>query len=262
MSAAADQPPIKKRRLPLGAPRSKPRGPAARPGGTRPLPPPPPAPQRRAGRVGVARARPAPSPAPSPLGSRRQRGPRTSGVRPAPGSAAGPPSPTPLVLREEILPPFPVPREGKLWERPRLAVREAPFMQQVIDLFRISGWGAYHTYDSRRSAAGFPDLAFCYPPHGGYTGVQLVVETKTEKGKPTPEQDHWLALYRGAGVLVRVWRPRDFDEIVRVARAPVVEPAWLAALVEEARRAAPAVTVPPLVSRAKKRRRKREGGGA
>lgn len=35
---------------------------------------------------------------------------------------------------------------------------ERQFQPQVVQLARLCGWLIYHTFDSRRSAAGFPDL--------------------------------------------------------------------------------------------------------
>jgi hypothetical protein len=103
---------------------------------------------------------------------------------------------------------------------------EAQWQQQVIDLAKLGGWRSYHTFDSRRSAPGFPDLVLLRPPE------LVFVEVKAEKGKTTPEQDAWL---EDLGVVaqcillsqdslagdeipvqVYVWRPSDFDEVRRV----------------------------------------------
>ena len=35
---------------------------------------------------------------------------------------------------------------------------EKQFMAQVVELAKLKGWLVYHTYDSRRSEPGFPDL--------------------------------------------------------------------------------------------------------
>ncbi len=50
----------------------------------------------------------------------------------------------------------------------KAVLSEADFMDQVIDLAHLYGWMVYHTYDSRRSAPGYPDLAFCHPVHHHY----------------------------------------------------------------------------------------------
>ena len=37
-------------------------------------------------------------------------------------------------------------------------VTEKAFQTAVVELAELCGWKVYHTYDSRRSAPGFPDL--------------------------------------------------------------------------------------------------------
>ena len=51
---------------------------------------------------------------------------------------------------------MPVPRQG-----PQVidqSVTEGEFQAWVLDLANRNGWLAYHTHDSRKSAAGFPDV--------------------------------------------------------------------------------------------------------
>lgn len=98
------------------------------------------------------------------------------------------------------------------------AADEAGFQAAVLDYAHLRGWRTYHTHDSRRSAAGFPDL-MCV------RGGRLVVaELKTEHGKLTTEQEAWLAelddVERASFGIVRVfcWRPSDWPTIERVLR--------------------------------------------
>lgn len=85
---------------------------------------------------------------------------------------------------------------------------EKDFQAQILELARLSGWRCYHTFDSRRSAAGFPDLMLVRPP------VVLFAELKTEGGKIRPEQRRWLTVLEACpGVVVKVWRPSDWPEI-------------------------------------------------
>lgn len=101
-------------------------------------------------------------------------------------------------------------------------VSEKAFQRAVIDLAQTLGWGVAHFHDSRRqvrpgvhvgdrSAAGFPGLVMIR--HGRL----LFVELKAEKGKLRPTQEHWIEALREAEsdcagrVLVRVWRPSDWD---------------------------------------------------
>jgi VRR-NUC domain len=79
----------------------------------------------------------------------------------------------------------------------------------------------YHTHDSRRSPAGFPDLVFA----GRWV---MFRELKTEKGKLSEAQKEWLHALGLAGADVGVWRPTDLlngtvaKELAAVARA-----AWM-----------------------------------
>jgi len=85
---------------------------------------------------------------------------------------------------------------------------EAGLLEHIRALARRSGWLCYHTHDSRRSEAGFPDLVL--------TNGQrvLFLECKTSTGKLTEAQARWLALLgRVPGVEARVIRPQDLAAI-------------------------------------------------
>jgi VRR-NUC domain len=88
------------------------------------------------------------------------------------------------------------------------ALREKAFAQAVLDLARWCGWLCYHTFDSRRSVPGFPDLVLVRPPS------VVVAELKTDRGRLTPVQRDWLeALTQCPGLEVYVWRPSDWEAI-------------------------------------------------
>lgn len=73
------------------------------------------------------------------------------------------------------------------------------------------GWLGYHTHDSRRSQAGFPDLVLV---HEGRR-LTLFRELKKQNGRATPEQKEWLAALTAAGQDAAIWRPLDwFDETI------------------------------------------------
>ena len=75
----------------------------------------------------------------------------------------------------------------------------------VLSLAGVTGWLRYHTYDSRRSHPGFPDVVLVRD------GEMLCVELKSEKGRVTPDQRTWLdAMGRVPGVQAHVWRPEDW----------------------------------------------------
>ena len=80
----------------------------------------------------------------------------------------------------------------------------------VVSMARALGWLCYHTYDSRRSAEGFPDLTLAR------RGEVLFVELKTERGRVTEAQARWLAELPVA----YLWRPSALisGEIERMLR--------------------------------------------
>ena len=124
------------------------------------------------------------------------------------------------------------------------AISEEQFQQQVIDLATLRGWRCYHTRDSRRSAEGFPDLVLArverkltnlqaaelrahfqaalqidrvVPMLSPPLGRIIFAEMKAQKGRPSVEQQAWLALLLDTRkVEVYLWRPSDFDQIVEI----------------------------------------------
>lgn len=95
-----------------------------------------------------------------------------------------------------------------------LRISEKQFMAQVIQLARMCGWLCYHTFTSRCSPAGYPDLCMVRPPS------VLFVELKTDTGRPSPSQRVWLeALARCPGVECHLWRPGDWDAIAERLKA-------------------------------------------
>jgi hypothetical protein len=98
-------------------------------------------------------------------------------------------------------------------DRTRLSERE--FLQQIRDLARVFGWLCYHTHDSRRSEAGFPDLVLVKASTDDRPGNIIFAELKADRGRLTPAQRVWLeALGACPGVEAYVWRPADWDAIV------------------------------------------------
>jgi hypothetical protein len=93
------------------------------------------------------------------------------------------------------------------------SILEEAFQQSVEELARLNHWRLYHTYDSRRSVSGFPDLVMV-------RGHRLVfAELKREQGKPTAEQTKWLEQLSGVQtVSTHLWRPSDWTEIEAVLR--------------------------------------------
>ena len=88
---------------------------------------------------------------------------------------------------------------------------EGEFQKQVLQLAELLGWLTYHTYDSRRSQAGFPDLVLVK------SGRIVFAELKSQKGRVRAAQQTWLdALMRNDHVETYLWRPDDWDAVVQV----------------------------------------------
>ena len=87
---------------------------------------------------------------------------------------------------------------------------EAKLLAHVREQAEKNGWLVYHTYDSRRSEPGFPDIVAVRP------NVVLFSELKRQTEKLKPDQVVWRELLtRATRVEYREWRPSDVDEITR-----------------------------------------------
>ena len=88
-------------------------------------------------------------------------------------------------------------------------MKERDLQALVVRLARSLGWLAYHTFDSRRSEPGFPDLVLVREDR------VLFRELKTEKGRATPAQTTWIAALTAAGMDAGLWRPVQwFDRTI------------------------------------------------
>lgn len=90
---------------------------------------------------------------------------------------------------------------------------EADWQTRVVALARRCHWTYYHTYDSRRSPKGFPDLVFM-------RGDRLIfAELKSAGGGVTSAQRVWVdGLSQVRHLNVYVWRPGDWREVQEVLR--------------------------------------------
>ncbi len=85
-----------------------------------------------------------------------------------------------------------------------LEMSEAELQSLVRDAADLHGWLTYHTHDSRRSDAGFPDLVML---RGRY---QLVVECKSATGRLRPDQVVWMDSFAKVDTIASaVVRPAD-----------------------------------------------------
>jgi hypothetical protein len=90
-------------------------------------------------------------------------------------------------------------------------VSEKQFMAAVVEAAKMLGWLVYHTFDSRRSAGGFPDLVLCRER-------VLFCELKSAKGKLSEAQADWLGSLASAGASVHCWTPEDWSTIEETLR--------------------------------------------
>lgn len=86
--------------------------------------------------------------------------------------------------------------------------REAGFQDAVVTMATYLRWKVYHTFDSRRSTPGFPDLVLV-------RDRVLYRECKTNVGRITQEQADWIEALTAAGADAGVWRPSDWEMIER-----------------------------------------------
>ena len=90
---------------------------------------------------------------------------------------------------------------------------ERAFQAQVVELAGLLGWLCYHTWLSKHSTAGFPDLVLVRAPR------VIFAELKTDTGRMMPAQETWRdALAACPGVEMFVWRPSSWEDVVRALR--------------------------------------------
>ena len=84
---------------------------------------------------------------------------------------------------------------------------EQAFQSDVMRVAKLLGWLCYHTFDSRRSASGFPDLVLVRER-------VLFRELKVGKNKLSQSQELWRDSIMDAGGDWAEWRETDMDDIV------------------------------------------------
>jgi len=103
---------------------------------------------------------------------------------------------------------------------------EKDFQSWVIEQAESNGWDWYHTFNSKRSKSGYPDLMM-------WRERVLFAEVKSEDGVVSATQANVIDDLRAAGAEVYVWRPSDMLEVVRVlAGRPRTAREWMLALAE------------------------------
>jgi Holliday junction resolvase len=87
---------------------------------------------------------------------------------------------------------------------------EREFQREILKLAKLLGWRYYHTYDSRRSNKGFPDLVLV-------KGERVIfAELKSEKGKVKPEQVEWLEAIDNTPAEAYLWRPSELQRVADI----------------------------------------------
>ena len=98
---------------------------------------------------------------------------------------------------------------GKATQTVVETVTEKEFMAAVLSKAKSLGWVCYHTRDSRKSQAGYPDLTMARER-------LICAELKTETGQVSAAQANWLTALAEAGVECYVWRPSRWSELLNV----------------------------------------------
>lgn len=86
---------------------------------------------------------------------------------------------------------------------------EKAFQVIVVELATTFGYRIFHTFDSRRSAPGFPDLVLV-------RDRVIWAELKSDTGQVSAAQQKWLDALQLAGQEVHLWRPKDLQDIAHV----------------------------------------------
>lgn len=94
---------------------------------------------------------------------------------------------------------------------------EKQIQSAIVDIARLLGWRVYHTFDSRKSEAGFPDLVLV-------RDRVIYAEVKRSGQKPRPSQVDWLNALSRAGAEVYLWTEDDYDEVAAILSRRVPRP--------------------------------------
>jgi len=95
---------------------------------------------------------------------------------------------------------------------------EKKLQEYIITAAVEAGWDYYHTWNSKNSRKGFPDLVLTWlgSSHIVPERPLIFAELKTEHRKLDPDQIHWqeilgqVADRPGSAMACVVWRPSDY----------------------------------------------------
>lgn len=93
-------------------------------------------------------------------------------------------------------------------------VTERQMSEWVRKAAQVTGYLAYHTWNSMHSAPGFPDWCLVHPKRHRI----IFIELKTATGKVTVKQAEWIEALTDVAAAtdrVKVWivRPDDLDDL-------------------------------------------------
>lgn len=88
---------------------------------------------------------------------------------------------------------------------------EDEFQEELLKKAKLLGWSHYHTRDSRKSVAGFPDLTL-------WRDRVIFAELKDEDGRPSAAQLTVMEGLKAAGAEVYLWKPHQWSEIMEILK--------------------------------------------
>ena len=90
---------------------------------------------------------------------------------------------------------------------------EQEFQNEVTSIADQNGWlWFHHPYEDGLVRSGWPDLVLVHPRRK----LLLFRELKRERGPLTHEQSEFLYALQAVGADAKIWKPKDWDEIVKV----------------------------------------------
>ncbi len=107
--------------------------------------------------------------------------------------------------------------EAKYLHQNASVVSEREFQTWIMKYARVNDWLAYHTENSMRSPAGFPDCVFVRPPEIVFAELKSGLVSANVK----PAQEEWLRNLAACELEVHLWTPRDIPEIQTRLRRPL-----------------------------------------
>jgi len=87
---------------------------------------------------------------------------------------------------------------------------ERAWQRTVEEAARWLGYRTFHVEFSFGSVRGFPDLIIMGK------GRVVFAELKSERGKTTADQDEWLTFLDAEGLESHLWRPSNWDDVIKV----------------------------------------------